>query len=474
MKKILILLFAGLIVGLTLTYAATLMEEKLSIEKTIQEHCERIIEKIIGSRDMVVIVNAELEQAEADNQAAGKPYIGAGLTQTEILPGITEGYYEASGSTSKGLRIKKIGILITLDQGISDDTVSRINNELTKLLGLVPGRGDEINLQRIAFAKPKFTLKDSLSSYGLNIYWIVTLILITIFLFGPMRGFIQTIVKSLELKIDADTRIRSSDSTGLLPNSPGGNFEAGTALESRKTKSSGNGKDEGKRFSFINDENIKNLVTLIKKETPEKVAVILNYLPTEQATKILSFLPHMLQSAVAVNLSQPKLLDSAEVQNIENDLKTKIEYFSGGEDQIIELLDNSDRNTQETILAALEKESAALALRIRKNLFFFDDLALLDKNTIQKILRASQRRGISLALALKNAPENVRKAVTDSLTEGAQSMLTEQIDLLGQVQEKRIVEEQRLISKMVREMDKAGEIVIDRTPKTANENKVNQ
>jgi flagellar motor switch protein FliG len=42
-------------------------------------------------------------------------------------------------------------------------------------------------------------------------------------------------------------------------------------------------------------------------------------------------------------------------------------------------------------------------------------------------------------------------------------MLTEQIDLLGDVSEKRVFEEQRLIANLVREMEKSGEIVIDRS-----------
>jgi hypothetical protein len=472
--KFLIAIFAVFLFGIFARgFAASLMEEKLSLEKTVQEHCERIIEKIIGSRDMVVIVNVELESADSDNQSQGKPYIGAGLTQTEILPGITEGYVE-SGSTSKGLKIKKIGILVTLDQGIADETSTRIKNELTSLLGLVPGRGDEISLQKIAFAKPKFTLKDSLSNYGLNIYWLVTLILVALFLFGPLRSFVQTIVKSLELKIDADTKIRNADQMGLMPNAGaaaagGETFGYNPARVSASSNGSG---DElnSKRFSFISDDNIKSLVYLIKKDPPEKVAVVLNYLKAEQATKILALLPHMMQSSVAVHLSQAKLLNADDVDKIEAEIKAKIEYLSGGEEQVIELLDNSDRETQETILAALEKENSAMALRIRKSLFFFDDLAVLEKNTIQKVLRAAQRRGISLALALKNTTDAVRNAVAASLSEGAQSMLNEQIDLLGQVQEKRVLEEQRLMTKLVRELDKTGEIIIERVQKTG-ENK---
>jgi flagellar motor switch protein FliG len=44
-------------------------------------------------------------------------------------------------------------------------------------------------------------------------------------------------------------------------------------------------------------------------------------------------------------------------------------------------------------------------------------------------------------------------------------MLAEQIDLLGDVSEKRIYEEQKAMALIIRNMEKGGEIVIDRNKK---------
>ena len=73
--------------------------------------------------------------------------------------------------------------------------------------------------------------------------------------------------------------------------------------------------------------------------------------------------------------------------------------------------------------------------------------------------------GGSIALALKATPEEIKEKITSIMTEDAKAMLKEQMDLLGEVSDKRIAEEHRNIANLARELEKAGIIIIDRTRK---------
>jgi len=473
------ILFVSLLVIFSqMSFSATLMEEKLALEKSIQERCERLVEKIIGSRDMVVMANVEMEEVKPKEMRRAA-YPGAGLSEEEYLPGITYSYMpmDVYSLTSKDVNVKRISILITLDTGISDALSNRVQKEVAQLIGLNPVRGDTVQVQKIAFARENKNWKSYLLGFSSQIYWLITLLLLTLFLFGPLRHFFKTIVKAMELRIEADTRIRAAEGAGLglgtghnpaapgMPLMPGGPIEL--TLERRRPQLEKGDQSQMKRFGFINDENIKNLIYLIKQEDPTNIAVITSYLPAHLASQVLASLSPTIQAKVAINLSSAKLMEPALVDKIEQNIKAKIDYLLGGEDYFLNLLDQVDRDTQLNILTTLENENPDLAAKIRRSLFFFEDLILLDKNTLLRVIREVQKQGLSLALALKNASEDLKTMVMDSLTEGARAMLAEQIDLLGDVPEKRIQEEQQLIAKLVRNLEKNGEITIDRSQQSA-------
>ena len=302
------------------------------------------------------------------------------------------------------------------------------------------------------------------------IYWLVSLLLLTGFLFGPLRAFFKRTTALAQLKIDADMKqdMERKNEQGAGAGSSPLSGELDLTMSRKRAVSSDESKKLSKRFDFVNDDNIKNLLYLIKHETIEKVAIIINYLPAEFASQVLGALSVRQQAQIASILSETKLLDPSIVESIEKDFRQKIDYLSGGLEYFINLLDRADRDTQENIIMTLEKENAMLAEQLRNSLFFFEDLVLLEKNALQKLIRAAQRRNISLAVSLKGVPQDLRNKIMEVLTEGARAMMNEQIELLGEVPEKRILDEQRQIVNLVRELEKDNEIIVDRSNKKTN------
>ncbi|MCX7941014.1 MAG: hypothetical protein N2555_04525 [Endomicrobia bacterium] len=208
---------------------------------------------------------------------------------------------------------------------------------------------------------------------------------------------------------------------------------------------------------------MKSLWYLIKEEEPSVIALIMSYLPPDLVAELMTMLDMKTQAKVALELVSMKMPEPEKVQEIENYIKSRIDYCIGGEDYFLSLLDRADKEVQEDILHMLSLQNPALAEKIRGKIFLFEDILFLDKTTLQKIIREAQRRGVSLALALKGASDEIKNKIMDCLTEGGRAMLAEQIDLLGDVGEKAIREEQKKIVAVVRNLVNAGEISIDKT-----------
>ncbi|MFH2070587.1 MAG: FliG C-terminal domain-containing protein [Elusimicrobiota bacterium] len=453
------------------TMAQSMMEQKLALESSIQERTERIVEKIIGSRETVVLVNVELATEKSKTE---RPlYPGMTGSQEEYLPGITYSYVpldlEAAGYSN--VTIKKINISITVDTKITTPVVDRIKKEITSLMGLNTLRGDVVDVQKIVFSSKKINWGEQLLNLFSNLYWIAVLGLIALFLFGPLRNFFKTIVKAMEIRIDADTKIRNYDDASRAGIGGGNPFMPSGPIEltlDRKRPQLKKGEEEQmkmKKFGFIDANNLKNLIFLLKEEKPEKIAILTSYLSSEFTSQVINSLPPKKQAQVALTLTMPRIIDPQEVDELEKEMKQKIDYLVGGDDYFMNLLDQVDIETQENILQNLEGTNPALATKIRQVLFFFNDIVILDKQVLQKVIREIQKQGLSLALALKGAADGVKSKVMETLTEGARAMLAEQIDLLGDVTEKRAQDEQKQIAIIIKQLERAGEIIIDRGKK---------
>ena len=69
-----------------------------------------------------------------------------------------------------------------------------------------------------------------------------------------------------------------------------------------------------------------------------------------------------------------------------------------GVDQVVEILNSVDRGTEKHIMEILEIEDPELADEIRKKMFVFEDILLLDSRSIQRVLRDVDNNELGLAL----------------------------------------------------------------------------
>ena len=132
----------------------------------------------------------------------------------------------------------------------------------------------------------------------------------------------------------------------------------------------------------------------------------------------------------------------------------------GGVDAIVDILNSVDRGTEKHIVETLEVEDPELADEIRKKMFVFEDILSLDDRAIQRVLRDIENNDI--AVALKNANEEVQNVIFRNLSKRLAAMIKEDMDFMGPVRLKDVEEAQQKIVNNIRKLEDAGEIVIAR------------
>ena len=220
-------------------------------------------------------------------------------------------------------------------------------------------------------------------------------------------------------------------------------------------------------FDFIRRTDPSHLLNFIQGEHPQTIALILAYLDAAKAAQILSGLSHQIQADVAKRIATMDRTSPDVLREVERVLERKLstlaseDYTSaGGIDSIVEVLNQVDRGTEKIIIEALEEEDPELAEEIKKRMFVFEDIVLLDDRSIQKVLREVDTQ--DLAKALKGVDTEVQEKIFRNMSKRASSLLREDMDFMGPIRLRDVEESQQKIVNIIRKLEEAGDIIVAR------------
>ncbi|WP_026508771.1 flagellar motor switch protein FliG [Butyrivibrio sp. MC2013] len=222
-----------------------------------------------------------------------------------------------------------------------------------------------------------------------------------------------------------------------------------------------------KPFEFIRKTDPSQILTFIQEEHPQTIALILSYMSPQQSAQILGSLPPDRQADVAKRIATMDRTSPDTIKDVEKVLETKLSSLVnqdytiiGGVDAVVEILNTVDRQTEKHIMETLEIEEPELADEIRKKMFVFEDILMLDDRSIQRVLRDVDNS--DLALACKAANEQVQNAIFNNLSKRLAVMIREDMDFMGPVRMKDVEEAQQKIVNIIRKLEDSGEIIISR------------
>ncbi len=220
-------------------------------------------------------------------------------------------------------------------------------------------------------------------------------------------------------------------------------------------------------FEFVRKADASQLLNFIQDEHPQTIALILSYLPSGQASAIISALTPDKQTDVAKRIAQMDRTSPDVIKEVEKVLEQKLSSLVnqdytvvGGVDSIVEILNTVDRGTEKHIMESLEIEDPELADEIRKKMFVFEDILSLDDRSVQRVLREVDNN--ELAVALKGSNEEVQNLIFSNLSSRLATMIKEDMDFMGPVRMKDVEEAQQKIVNIIRKLEDSAEIIISR------------
>lgn len=188
-------------------------------------------------------------------------------------------------------------------------------------------------------------------------------------------------------------------------------------------------------FEFVRKTDPSQVLNFIQDEHPQTIAMILSYLTPAQAAMIISALSPEVQADVAKRIATMDRTSPDVVKEVERVLERKLSSLInqdytivGGVDAIVNILNTVDRSTEKHIMESLEIEEPELADEIRKKMFVFEDIMLLDDRAIQRVLRDVDNSDLSIAL--KSANEDVQNTIFKNLSKRLAAMIKEDMEFM--------------------------------------------
>jgi len=218
-------------------------------------------------------------------------------------------------------------------------------------------------------------------------------------------------------------------------------------------------------FAFLQKAEAENLLTFIQDEHPQTIALILSHLPHHKASEILVGLPQPKQVEVVRRVANMEQTNPDVIREVEAGLESRLSNMLvhsmekvGGVETVAEILNLCGRATEKAIMEGVETEDPELVEQIRRLMFVFEDIRMVNDKGIQAVLKEVDND--ELCLALKTASEELKEKIFGNMSSRAADLIKEDMQFMGPVRLSDVEAAQQRVVDIVRRLEDAGEIII--------------
>ncbi len=208
------------------------------------------------------------------------------------------------------------------------------------------------------------------------------------------------------------------------------------------------------------------LASVLEHEHPQLVAAVISQLDNERAARVLEQLPAALRPSVLERLGNMREVPSALLDEVANAISAELPNVTSeavrtidGVAQSAALVRRMDRQTGEALLGSLEEGNSELAVEIRRAMYTFEDLGVLDAKALRSLLEAVPVE--KLTVALKTASETLKNHVFTSMSKRAAERIKEDMESMGGVRLADVEAAQREIVEVALRLDAEGTISLE-------------
>jgi hypothetical protein len=485
----------GLVLGAVSLVWAKWEKEQVALENDLSQRIESILSKTLSPNSYLVTVKVEMGdssgggiQRNVNTRGGDNPFM---QKNRFVLPGVPEKKQFANTSqvteestvinTPIEALVKKISITVLVATDVTNEQIKSLRDFIGSSIPFNPLRGDELDIHTSPLLKPstpsvktsdpealaaarqtwsdKF-LGGNASSLPLLIvlaFLGLGLIGLAAFLFGPVRGFFNSLVAVLPRVGEQAAYAANNGPSAASAAAPAANPMAPQYPGHSGNPNEDNGPKLNMPFQFIREEQLSKLPLLFRELSSSEVALVLAYLPAAWASRLLSSFDAATQAAVTRELSKGREVSADVVNQVEAQIREKLPYMVGGGDWIQTVFPLTQPQTQRVLLNTLSQESPELAKALRLKTFFFEDIANLSATGLRVLV---QDAGYSqIALALKDEKKDLQETIFQRLPAGIRTIVQQELELAG-TDKKAIAEAKNRTVTNVRRLLAEGRITL--------------
>ena len=185
-----------------------------------------------------------------------------------------------------------------------------------------------------------------------------------------------------------------------------------------------------KPFEFVKRVQSDRLVSFLKFEQPQTIALVLAYLEPEAASRILQALPRSIQSDVARRIAVMDRTSPEMLHNVEKVLEKKLALFdlsgykeAGGIESMMNIINQMDKKAGADILSDIRRGGTKLSEDLANQILVFDDLVKIDDEILRSVLVGVSSDDI--AKALRTASYEAREKILANISPDRSGELSE-------------------------------------------------
>ena len=204
-------------------------------------------------------------------------------------------------------------------------------------------------------------------------------------------------------------------------------------------------------------------------EHPQVAATLLSLLSPEQAASVIELFDDDIRDELLLRVALLDKVDPAALTELnevlENTLRegTSSAGTVGGARTTAEILGMFSAETSNHALEAIRKHDDKLANRIAEQLFAFEDFALVDSLSIQRLIPEVSDQ--DLVVALKGASPAIRELFMNNMTKRMAERIVFEMESLPPVSVKELEIKQRNIVRIAQALSAADRISLERKPR---------
>ena len=208
------------------------------------------------------------------------------------------------------------------------------------------------------------------------------------------------------------------------------------------------------------------IASVMENEHPQLVAAILSQLDNEKAARVLENLPEAGRAQVLERLGTMTEIPSALLEEVATALAAELPTAQADTVRTVDgvarsaaLVRRMGRETGEALLGVLEEGNQELATEIRRAMYTFEDLSVLDARALRSLLEAVPVE--KLTMAMKTASESLRNHIFTSMSKRAAERIKEDMEVMGGVRLADVEAAQREIVEVALRLDAEGTISLE-------------